>query len=143
MTNQHSVVSSDRFDCDLNTAERALNAAIVGAEIAESFEEYLEIFDAFYGDHVEVSSETRDGTDTWKSESTLASLQLPCPASRNGRSWWSFDIYSRNRDFWRYCKRDTFCVDTRLDWGIRCNLHITLVHPSEMERVARHVRASL
>ena len=47
MTSQHSVVSSDRFDRDLKTAERALNGAIVGAEIAESFEEYLEIFDTF------------------------------------------------------------------------------------------------
>ena len=104
MANRHSFVSSDRFDHDLytssKTAERVLNAAIVRAEITEGFEEYLEIFDAFYGDHVEVSSETRDGTDTWKSESTLAPLQLPCPASRNGRSWWSFDIYSRNRDSW-------------------------------------------
>ena len=46
MTNQHSFVSSDRFDRDLytssKTAERVLNAAIVRAEIAESFEEYLE-----------------------------------------------------------------------------------------------------
>jgi len=36
MTNQHSVVSSDRFDRDLytssKTAERVLNAAIVRAE---------------------------------------------------------------------------------------------------------------
>ena len=58
MTNQHSFVSSDRFDRDPKTAERVLNAAIVRAEITEGFEEYLEIFDAFYGDHVEVSSET-------------------------------------------------------------------------------------
>ena len=40
------------------TGERILNAAIVQAEISESFEEYLEIFDAFYADDVEVSSET-------------------------------------------------------------------------------------
>ena len=48
MTNQHSFVSSDRFDRDLytssKTAERVLNAAIVQAEVTESFEEYLEIF---------------------------------------------------------------------------------------------------
>ncbi len=62
MTNQHSFVSSDRFDRDLytssKTAERVLNAAIVQAEVTESFEEYLEIFDAFYADDVEVCSET-------------------------------------------------------------------------------------
>ena len=37
MTNQHSLVSSDRFDRDLyagsKTAERVLNVAIVRAEI--------------------------------------------------------------------------------------------------------------
>jgi hypothetical protein len=57
MTNQHSFVSSDRFDRDPKTAERVLNGAIVQAEITESFEEYLEIFDAFYADDVEVSSD--------------------------------------------------------------------------------------
>ena len=45
MTNQHSFVSSDRFDRDLytssKTAERVLNAAIVRTEITESFEEYV------------------------------------------------------------------------------------------------------
>jgi hypothetical protein len=62
MTNQHSFVSADRGDRDRfarsQTGERALNAAIVQADISESFEEYLEIFDAFYADDVEVSSET-------------------------------------------------------------------------------------
>ena len=57
MTNQHSFVSSDRFDRDPKTTERVLNGAIVQAEITESFEEYLEIFDAFYADDVEVSSD--------------------------------------------------------------------------------------
>ena len=62
MSNQHSFVSSDHFDRDLYTsshaAEHALNAAIVRAEISESFEEYLEIFEAFYADDIEVSSDT-------------------------------------------------------------------------------------
>jgi hypothetical protein len=62
MTNQHSFVSADHGSRDRfarpQTAERILNAAIVQAEISESFEEYLEIFDAFYADDVEVSSET-------------------------------------------------------------------------------------
>lgn len=40
--------------------ERSLNAAILKAEISESYEEYLEIFDAFYADHVEVSSEAHE-----------------------------------------------------------------------------------
>jgi hypothetical protein len=53
---------SDELDRDLYTApqikERALNAAIVDADIEEGYEKYLAIFDAFYGDEVEVSSET-------------------------------------------------------------------------------------
>lgn len=62
MTNQHSFVSANHLERDLYTSsqtrERALNAAILQAKISESFEEYLEIFDTFYGDDVEVSSET-------------------------------------------------------------------------------------
>ena len=64
MTNELSFVSADHFDRDLysssQTRERALNAAIVRADISESFEEYLEIFDAFYADDIEASSETRE-----------------------------------------------------------------------------------
>src|SRR5258705_11080180 len=39
--------------------DRVLNAAIVRANISESFEKYLEIFDAFYADDIEVSDESR------------------------------------------------------------------------------------
>jgi hypothetical protein len=42
----------------IQTRERALNTAIVQANISESFEEYLEIFNAFYADDIEASSET-------------------------------------------------------------------------------------
>ena len=61
MINQPSFASADRFDRGVYTKpkneERLLNAAIVQAGV-ESIEEYLEIFDAFYDDDVEVSSET-------------------------------------------------------------------------------------
>jgi hypothetical protein len=62
MINQYNFVSNDDFARDFytssQTAERLLNAAIVQAKISESFEEYLEIFDTFYADTIEVSSET-------------------------------------------------------------------------------------
>ena len=62
MTNEHIFAAGDYSDRDLytrsRTRERALNSAIVRAEISESFEEYLEIFDAFYADDIEVSGET-------------------------------------------------------------------------------------
>src|SRR6266851_6225115 len=62
MTKEQSFVSADHIDLDpfisSQTQERTLNAAIVQANISESFEEYLEIFDAFYADDIEASSET-------------------------------------------------------------------------------------
>jgi hypothetical protein len=62
MTKEHIFAAGDYSDCDLytrsRTRERVLNSAIVRAEISESFEEYLEIFDAFYADDIEVSGET-------------------------------------------------------------------------------------
>jgi hypothetical protein len=65
MTKEQSFVSADHIDLDSfissQTRERTLNAAIVQASISESFEEYLEIFDVFYADDVEVSSEAAEG----------------------------------------------------------------------------------
>ena len=64
MAKEHSFPGGDYCDRDLyassRTQERALNSAIVRAEISGSFEEYLEIFDAFYADDIEVSSETME-----------------------------------------------------------------------------------
>jgi len=54
----------DALDRDLFTSsqikERALNAAIVDADIEQGYEKFLAIFDAFYGGEIEVSSETTD-----------------------------------------------------------------------------------
>jgi hypothetical protein len=62
MTNERRFASPGRIDLDpfvsSQTRERTLNGAIVQADISGSFEEYLEIFDVFYDDDVEVSSET-------------------------------------------------------------------------------------
>src|SRR5580704_11407040 len=64
MSDQASFVSEIRFRLDpyscSRNAERTLNAAIVNAEIARSYEEYLEIFDEFYADDIEGSSETME-----------------------------------------------------------------------------------
>ena len=64
MTNETSFISTDYFDqysyTRFQTRERALNDAIILANISESFEEYLELFDQFYADDVEVSSETEE-----------------------------------------------------------------------------------
>ena len=62
--NEQSFVPATHFDRDLYTSsqtrERALNAAIVQANISESFEEHLAIFEAFYADDIEVSSDTQE-----------------------------------------------------------------------------------
>jgi hypothetical protein len=64
MANDLSIVPTHNLDHDLYASpqarERALNTAIVHANFSESFEEYLEIFDEFYADEVEVSSETEE-----------------------------------------------------------------------------------
>jgi len=83
MTKEHSFVAGDYSDRDLyvssRTQERALNSAIVRAEISESFEEHLEIFDAFYADDIEASSETRDEPIRGKNRvrSLLVSFLVP------------------------------------------------------------------
>ncbi|MCU1254891.1 MAG: hypothetical protein JWM83_1190 [Candidatus Angelobacter sp.] len=61
MIDEHNPVSFGRFDGDAykssQAAELSLNAAILRAEIARSYEEFLDIFETFYADDVEVSSE--------------------------------------------------------------------------------------
>jgi hypothetical protein len=83
MINEHSFVPTDHFDHDLYTSsrtqERTLNAAIVQANISDSFEEYIEIFDEFYADEIEVSSETEEEPIHGKARvrSLLANFLVP------------------------------------------------------------------
>src|SRR5258706_10159135 len=76
MTNELSFVSTDSLDHDpytrSQTRERTLNAAIIRANISDSFEEHLEIFDDFYADEIEVSSET--GEEPIRGKARLRSL---------------------------------------------------------------------
>jgi hypothetical protein len=58
MSDQHSFLPVDSYSRS-QAAEHMLNSAITKAKISESFEEYLEIFDKFYADDVQVSSETQ------------------------------------------------------------------------------------
>jgi len=62
MIDEHNLVpfsgsGSDAYESS-HSAELSLNAAILRVEIARSYEEFLDIFEAFYADDVEVS---RDG----------------------------------------------------------------------------------
>jgi hypothetical protein len=58
ITQQASINNADR---DLYAREKVLNSAIIAADISSGWETYLEIFDAFYADHVEVSDDTESG----------------------------------------------------------------------------------
>ena len=86
MTGQHGFISADPLHSDpyiqSRTAERSLNAAIVHAEISRSYEEYLEIFDEFYADDIEGSSETMEGPIRGKARvrSLLSSFLVPLHA---------------------------------------------------------------
>jgi hypothetical protein len=59
MTHKNNLMTVGQFDGNAykssQAAELTLNAAILRAEIARSYEEFLEIFDKFYADDVEVS----------------------------------------------------------------------------------------
>jgi hypothetical protein len=78
MIDQHYLVTLDRFDGDAygssQAAELALNGAILRAEIGRSYEEFLEIFDRFYADDVEVSSE--ESRETIRGKASVLSLLL-------------------------------------------------------------------
>jgi hypothetical protein len=61
MSDQDPVLVGERIDFDAysdhRAAEHRLNNAITHAQISESSEEYLKIFDDFYSENVEVSAE--------------------------------------------------------------------------------------
>jgi|ERR1700722_9082465 len=55
MITQHHSASINRAERELHARETVLNSAIIAADISSGWEAYLEIFDAFYADQVEVS----------------------------------------------------------------------------------------
>ena len=58
---QPHFTSVKRANRDLYAREEVLNSAIVAADINSGWEEYIEILDAFYADHVEVGDGTESG----------------------------------------------------------------------------------
>jgi hypothetical protein len=57
MNAHHHFATGDQQDRDLYARERALNSAIVAADIGRGWEEYLEILDAFYADDAVVATD--------------------------------------------------------------------------------------
>jgi hypothetical protein len=83
MTNEHSFISTDTLDHDPYTfshiRERTLNAAIIQANISESYEKYLGIFDEFYSEDIEVASENGEEPIRGKADvrSIIANFLVP------------------------------------------------------------------
>jgi hypothetical protein len=59
MSTQRHLTFGDQARRDLDARERVLNSAIIGADISRGWEEYLEIFDEFYADDVEVTTDAQ------------------------------------------------------------------------------------
>ena len=78
MTDEHNPVTARRFDSDAyessEAGEQTLNAAILHAEISRSYEEFLEIFETFYAEDVEVSSE--DSPETIRGKASVRPFLL-------------------------------------------------------------------
>jgi hypothetical protein len=76
MIDEFGVVAVGRSGGDAEessqAAERSLNGAILRAEIARSYEEFLAIFEAFYADDVEVSRE--DSPETVRGKEKVRAL---------------------------------------------------------------------
>jgi hypothetical protein len=88
LIDEHNLVAFGRFDGDAykssQAAELSLNAAILRAEIARSYEEFLDIFETFYTDDVEVSSEDSPETISGKERVRPYSVEFPGAPSRDG-----------------------------------------------------------
>jgi hypothetical protein len=79
MITQRHLASINHADRDLYAREKVLNSAIVAADISSGWEEYLQILDAFYADHVEVSEGTESGSVFGREQIRALLLKLLVP----------------------------------------------------------------
>src|SRR5260370_6208521 len=142
MTKEQSFVCADHIDRDpfisSQTRERTLNAAIVQANISESFEEYFEIFDAFYADDIQVSSETAEEPIRGKARvrSLLANFLVPLHVMAEVGG---LLISIRQTAIHGDAANETHSAWTLDLVGVSGRTCTLMVHPPEMERVARGV----
>ena len=84
MITQQHLASTNRANRDLYAREKVLNSAIIAADISSGWEAYLEIFDAFYADHVEVSDGHGEWPGIWPGADSSDPLTISCPNSCHG-----------------------------------------------------------
>ena len=67
------------------STERALNAAIVSADITRGYEEHLTLVDQYYAEDVEVSTDVSPDPLVGETPTEVPSSRLPRTASHDGR----------------------------------------------------------
>ena len=114
MIDKLSLVSADRLGDDqftsIQSLEHALNQAMVQAEISESYEEYLDIFDAFYADDVAVTSDTLQDPIRGKAKvrALVANFLVPLHIMAEIGGLIASIIHPTNRNPQRCCCGDPF-----------------------------------
>ena len=146
MSAQRGFVSAGHFHRDpftqSRTAERSLNAAIVHADISRSYEEYLEIFDAFYADDVEGSSDSTK--EPIRGKVGVCSLVFGFLVPLHGMAEIGGVSISVRQTPIRGDVVDETHSAGHWSWsGDRQGLHCELAHLQEMERLACCAGASL
>ena len=122
-------------------AELTLNAAILRAEIARSYEEFLEIFDKFYADDVEVSSE--ESPETIRGKERVRPFLLNFLVPLHVMADRLVDVSSADSGAPRQRQRDTFRVEDRLHRHGWETVHFEMDRHSQMEGVQGCVRTPL
>ena len=79
MITQQHLASFKHADRDVSAREKVLNSAIISADISSGWEEYLEIFDAFYANHVEVTDGAGSSAVTGKERARALLVQFLVP----------------------------------------------------------------
>ena len=79
MITQQHLDSFKHADRDPYAREKVLNSAIIAADISSGWEEYLEIFDAFYANHVEVTDGTESSAVLGKERARALLIQFLVP----------------------------------------------------------------
>ena len=143
MSAQHHFAPGDQRDRDLYARERVLNSAIIAADIGRGWEEYLEIFDAFYADEVEVTTDTETGPIRGRERirallfNFLAPLHVMVEIGGLAIDVRESPIHGDTPD------------ETHSAWSVSLigvsgrSVHVELVHSPKVGRLARSVRAPL
>jgi hypothetical protein len=124
-------------------AELTLNAAILRAEISRSYEEFLEIFDKFYADDVEVSSE--DSPEAIRGKERVRPLLLNFLAPLHAMTEVAgLSVSVQVTEVPRDTAYETHSpLEDRLHWRRRETVHFEVVRNSEMDGIQGCLRTPL